>query len=60
MEADSRTAQAVQLGIDNGVWQTEFGYAVFQHAANFVQSLEYVHLKAAFCHIACKRQSGRS
>ncbi len=36
MESDSSTAQAVQLGIDNGVWQAEFGYAVFQHAANFV------------------------
>ena len=57
-EFHSHTPQGLNLNVDHAVGETEFGYAVFQHAAYLVESLEHRHIVAARSHVACKRKPG--
>ena len=52
--------EVVNLDINYAVGQTELGDTIFQHASDFVESLEYIYIKAQFCHVACKAQSRRT
>ena len=52
--------EIVDFNIHDGVGQTEFGDTIFQHAANLVKRLEYIHVVALLDHVAGKAQSRRT
>ena len=58
VETDSGAREVGELGIDNTVGKAELGNTVFEHTANFMESLENIHLEAAACHLSGERKTG--
>ena len=57
-EFNAHGPQRVELGVDDAVWQTELGDAVFENAADFVKGLEDGDVEAAAGHLTGERESG--
>ena len=47
-------AQVLYLHVNDGIWQTELWYAVFQHTANLMQRLKHIYVITLLHHIASK------
>ncbi|OAV63370.1 hypothetical protein Barb4_05284 [Bacteroidales bacterium Barb4] len=59
-EADANLPQPVYFHVHHLVGQAELRNAVFQYAADLVQSLKHRHVISPLCHIPRKGQSGRA
>ena len=52
--------QVLDLHVHNLVGQAELGNAVFQHAANLMQRLEYIDVVAFLHHVAGEAEASRT
>ena len=57
LEVYTHLAKIVNLCLYDTVGQTEFGYTIFQHTANLMQSFEHINVKTILCHVTGKAKS---